>query len=175
MDFRFPHPFENIGDAIKDAVNPDTTADGSFPAQLMNENNRAIEDALAGIVPGTTIVTSGNTATDTGDPASCVFSPATRGLAIVSVSMVPDLTGYDPMTQAPIIYVLNAVIAGSGPFPKSIEFHQTSSSTYLQGVLLLLSTGGVIACGAGCGSNTPGSGDVTYPVDADFKLDILEF
>lgn len=46
MNFRFPHPFENIGDAIKDALDPETPADGSLVIQLMNENNRAIEDAI---------------------------------------------------------------------------------------------------------------------------------
>lgn len=48
MAFRFPHPFENVGDAIKDALDPDTPSDGSLVAQLMNENNRAVEDALRG-------------------------------------------------------------------------------------------------------------------------------
>lgn len=51
MDFRFPHPFESVVDAIKDALDPDTPADGGLVAQLMNENNRAIEDALGGITP----------------------------------------------------------------------------------------------------------------------------
>lgn len=47
MDFRFPHPFENVVDAIKDAADPDTPEDGSLAIQLMNENNRAVEDRLA--------------------------------------------------------------------------------------------------------------------------------
>jgi len=46
MDFRFPHPAENIGNAVRDVFNPDTPADGSLVEQLMNENNRAVEDAL---------------------------------------------------------------------------------------------------------------------------------
>lgn len=46
MNFRIPHPFENVGDAIKDALDPDTPADGGLVTQLMNENNRAIEDAI---------------------------------------------------------------------------------------------------------------------------------
>ncbi len=46
MGFRFPHPAENIGDAVRDALNPDTPADGSLVIQLMNENNRAVEDGF---------------------------------------------------------------------------------------------------------------------------------
>lgn len=46
MDFRFPHPFENVRDAFKAALDPDTPEDGSLVTQLMNENNRAIEDHL---------------------------------------------------------------------------------------------------------------------------------
>jgi len=41
MGFRFPHPSENIVDALKGE-------DGRLVAQLMNENNRAVEDHLAG-------------------------------------------------------------------------------------------------------------------------------
>ena len=48
MNFRFPHPFENVGDAIKDALDPDTPSDGSLVTKLMNENNRAVEDAMSG-------------------------------------------------------------------------------------------------------------------------------
>lgn len=51
MAFRFPHPFENVVDAIKDALDPDTPADGSLVTQLMNENNRAIEDAIVPALP----------------------------------------------------------------------------------------------------------------------------
>jgi len=46
MGFRFPHPAEIIGSAVRDVFNPDTPADGSLVEQLMNENNRAVEDAL---------------------------------------------------------------------------------------------------------------------------------
>lgn len=49
MDFRIPHPFENIGDAIKDAFDPLTPATGDAVTQLMNENNRAIEDAISNL------------------------------------------------------------------------------------------------------------------------------
>lgn len=60
MEFRFPHPFENIGDAVKDALNPDTDADGSLVGQLMNENNRAIEDYLNVVVSGNVVTSSGS-------------------------------------------------------------------------------------------------------------------
>lgn len=49
MGFRFPHPAENIGSAVRDVFNPDTPADGSLVEQLMNENNRAVEDAIDAI------------------------------------------------------------------------------------------------------------------------------
>lgn len=46
MAFRFPHPLENVVDAIKDAADPDTKEDGGLAIQLMNENNHAVEDHL---------------------------------------------------------------------------------------------------------------------------------
>lgn len=46
MGFRFPHPFENVVDAIKAAADPGNPEDGGLAMQLLNENNHALEDQL---------------------------------------------------------------------------------------------------------------------------------
>lgn len=118
---------------------------------------------------------NGETATTTGDPASHVFYLEGSGLAVVSVTITPDLDGYDPLTQGPLVYRLNAVISGGGPFPENNQLQATSASGFVQGVLLIPSTSGVIACGAGCTSYTPADypSDASYPVSATFHLDLF--
>lgn len=47
-EFRTPHAAENIAQAIKDALNPDTPDTIGSAINLINENARAVEDAIDG-------------------------------------------------------------------------------------------------------------------------------
>lgn len=85
MDFRIPHPFENIGDAIKDALNPDSPADGSLVTQLMNENNRAIEDAMSNLGVVGAYELSTITGVDVLDRQYVTFTPTGNTAYLTSV------------------------------------------------------------------------------------------
>lgn len=79
MAFRFPHPFENVVDAIKDAADPDTKEDGSLAIQLMNENNHAVEDQLAEPVLDTVFDSYTGSFAGSTTPSFDMVVPLTRG------------------------------------------------------------------------------------------------
>ena len=47
-EFRHPHPFENIANAIQDALDPNKPDTLGSAINLVNENARAVEDAIDG-------------------------------------------------------------------------------------------------------------------------------
>ena len=139
MGFRFPHPFENIGDAIKDALDPDTPADGGLAVQLMNENNRAVEDALSAMGSGAFDSASGTENLDGSGECVITLAPpidsekfgiqmvsvnisGTTGASIAWFSLITSTDNYGP-------YSVN-LLSGSGsmsmpwfggPFPQIEE------------------------------------------------------
>lgn len=131
MAFRFPHPFENVVDAIRDAADPDTPADGSLVTQLMNENNHAVEDRLAEPVLDTVFeVQTGSFAGST-TPSFDMVVPLTRGgLWSLSCLMYVDGSTDDTpsATKVPYVYLdIAGPALGIASFNNALEMIDSPS------------------------------------------------
>lgn len=128
MDFRFPHSAENIGAAVRDAVNPETSEDGSLVIQLMNENNRAVEDAFqdSGYTPPS-------------PPDQTIYSTQT------TIDTFDTFEWSDPPTGNlwRVMVIGNWVdIASTGPFSSKISANPTGLSLSQDSKLLTSSAPG---------------------------------
>jgi hypothetical protein len=88
-EFRVPHPFQNIGDAIKDAFDPNTPDSTDRVVQLMDENNRAIEDAIdRGSVTGSAFIAEFDDSDDQVDQLYDWTLPTISGLYLCVFTLV---------------------------------------------------------------------------------------
>ncbi len=95
MEFRFPHPFENVVDAIKAAADPGNPEDGGLAVQLLNENNHAIEDRLSapvdnGYAPVLITKTSAMGLAGTSDSDTVDFTIPSEGVWLINPFISPD-------------------------------------------------------------------------------------
>jgi len=97
MEFRFPHPLENIVDAIKAAADPGNPEDGGLAMQLLNENNHALEDQLGEQVLTTVKDTQTGSLTGTSSSFDMVTTLPSEGLWVLSVvAYIDGATDDDP-------------------------------------------------------------------------------